>query len=156
VGIDRLEAKSYTEGFERTWMVKNPHLKYFYNDYCNQLKKLVTEGFMFFLDDDDFLDSPTVIEDMIPHLEEDKAIICQYRRKGRPKPPNVQMTDKVIARGWIGLPCLWLHHSHKNLANVQGINDYDDWGYIKEVAGQIPPKFVKQVVVCTDRRSWGK
>lgn len=155
VGIDSDKAKGYTQGFETYWMLRKD-LPFFYNDYCNQLKSLDFQGWYFFLDDDDFLDNPFVIENMIPHLEEDKAIICQYRRRGRPKPPNWQMDERVIARGWIGLPSIWLHSKHKDLAQVQGLVDYDDYNYIQEVSQVLATKFIKEVVVCCDRRSWGK
>lgn len=140
------------------------NLPFFYNTFCNQLKAIVTDGFYFFLDDDDYLDSDTVLEEIAPHLQEDKAVICQFicrgfsqgRRPGMKKPLDELQDAGEIRRGVIGLPCLFLHHSHKNVADLRGELDYDDYNYIKEVTEIVPAKFIKQVVVATDRRSFGR
>lgn len=156
VSVDNPKAAAYAKEFECVHVFKKPGWPYFYNLYCNELKRKVTEGYFFFLDDDDFLDNPFVIEQMIPHLEEDKAVLCQFKRNGRPKPPNIQMKDRIIWKGWVGLPCLWLHHSKKDLAHLTGMVDYGDYLYIKKISELMPVKFVQQIVVATDRRSWGK
>lgn len=140
------------------------NLPFFYNTFCNQLKALVTDGFYFFLDDDDFLYHPEVLQQITPHLEESMATVCQFiclgnskgRRPGQKKQSDELQERGEILKGHVGLPCLFLHHSHKNVADLRGELDYDDYNYIKEVTDKVTPKFLKQVVVATDRRSFGR
>ena len=62
-------------------------------------------------------------------------------------------TGRIIS-GKIGLPCIFLHHSKKNIADVQATED-GDYRFIKEVASKMPVKFVKQIVVNSPKRSYG-
>lgn len=121
---------------------------YSYNCYCNILKQEVEVGYFFFLDDDDFI-IPGALEKIEPYLQEDRALICQMLRNGRPKPTNGK-----IERGYIGLPCMVLHHSHKNLADV-GANEYGDYDWIKSVTDQISYKFVPIPLVNAGKRNHG-
>jgi hypothetical protein len=117
----------------------------------------VNGGWFMCMDDDDFLDSPKALETLSKQLYDPlTAIICQFRRKGRPKPADSLIDRGIIKKGHIGLPCIILHYSAKNKANMKGDVDYDDYNFIKEISEKMPVRFVKQVVVCTDRRSWGK
>jgi len=122
---------------------------YSYNLYCNSLKEEVTEGYFFFLDDDDFIIDGAVAR-ILPHLEENKALICQMLRNNRPKPNFPE-----IVRGRIGLPCMVLHHKHKLLADVVD-EEYGDYQWIKRVTEQIRWKFVPIPLVNAGKRSNGK
>ncbi len=59
VGYDRTEALDYIGEVESVPM-KTEEGRFFYNKFCNSLKSLVTEGWFFFLDDDDFLIHPKI------------------------------------------------------------------------------------------------
>lgn len=159
VGFDRKSALRYipTDKVSEIQVFPNLSKPFFYNIYCNELKQHVRDGWLIWVDDDDYLDSPTVLEDISKHLTNpDEAIICQFRRNQAPKPSNRTMNYKQIARGKIGLPCLILHHSNKNIADIRGDHDYDDYLYIKRISELMPVKFVKQVVVNSPVRGWGK
>jgi hypothetical protein len=122
---------------------------YSYNLLCNLLKDRVRSGYFFFLDDDDYL-IPGAIEKIRPHLEPGKALIVQMLRNGVAKPARAE-----IVKGRIGLPCMILHHSHKNIADVEA-HEYGDYSFIKNVCDKIPWKFVPIPVVNAGRRNHGK
>jgi hypothetical protein len=123
---------------------------YHYNLFCNELKSRVKSGYFFFLDSDDYLNTPDVLERIVPHLRPDRALIVQMLRNGRPKPFN-----NAIRRGYIGMPCMVLHYSHQDLADVTAKAE-GDYEWIKSVTDQIGYKFVPIVLVNAGKRSHGK
>lgn len=122
---------------------------YSYNLYCNILKAKVEYGYFFFLDSDDVV-IPGAIQKIIPYLKEDKALIVQMLRNGRPKPRN-----GLIEKGNIGLPCMILHSKHKHLADVTATED-GDYQWIKAVTDKIGYEFVPIPVVDAGERRRGK
>lgn len=127
-----------------------PRPDYSYNLLCNILKEQVPDGsFFFFLDSDDYL-IPGAIEELLPHLEEDKAIIVKMLRNGRAKP-----SENRIERGRIGLPCLVLHSKHKHIADVAAFA-HGDFMWIRGVSQKLPVKYVDVVLVDVGKRSHGK
>lgn len=127
----------------------------YWNLYCNELKDRAQDGFYLYVDDDDRLASPTVLQELSQFLFPDHGLIVQFLRNGVPKPNSFLMAKKRIERGRIGGSCIVLHHSHKNLANWQPIPG-GDFFYIKEVEKHIPLKFVPMVVVAADQKNNGK
>lgn len=130
----------------------------FYNLYCNDLKSCVLNGWFFILDSDDMLADDDVIEKMIPHLDETKykAVICQMtRRFGLVKPPDTQIENRQIVSGKIGMPCFFIHHSIKHIADFDATSNAD-FKYIQQVKRVTKTKFVKQVVVYSPQRRFGK
>lgn len=122
---------------------------YSYNLFCNIMKSLIKDGYFFFLDSDDVL-IPGAIENIKPYLREDKALIVQMLRNGRPKPRN-----GLIEKGKIGLPCMILHSKHKHLADVTA-NEYGDYEWIKAVTDKIGYEFVPIPLVDAGQRRRGK
>jgi hypothetical protein len=132
----------------------NP-LPYYYDQYCNELKLLVTDGWFFFLDDDDVLTCPAILEELVDQLKIPGAIICQFLRNGVPKPRDNYIRNKIIAEGKIGLPCLVLHHKYKDIGQLDG-QKAGDYRYIKEVTGQVNTKFIALPLVSAGPRGHGK
>lgn len=130
---------------------------FFYNDYCNKLKSHVTEGWFFFLDDDDFLATNTVLEELSKHLDDScEAVICQMRRdNGRVKPSDQHIACSMVISGKIGMPCLVLHSNHKHFADIKAVEN-GDFLWIKEVTDKVPTKFINQVVVHSPCRNFGR
>lgn len=129
----------------------------FYNLFCNDLLQKVSEmedGYFFFLDDDDYIYDIGSVKRMLPHLEEDKAVLCQFLRGHRLKPNNTLMKTKQIVSGMIGLPCIFLHNKHALLSKFNG-NGNADYEFIKDVCSKINSKFVTQAVVMSPTRSHG-
>jgi len=136
----------------------NPDKKFpmFYDLYCNDLKEQVTDGWFFFLDDDDFLVNKFALETISKRLVEDRGLICQFMRNRKPKPNKQLMDLKQIIRGKIGMPCLFLHAKYKNIADLDG-QVAGDYRWIKEVSEKIPVDFVPiPVVVAGNNGMHGK
>jgi glycosyltransferase involved in cell wall biosynthesis len=124
--------------------------KYFYDAYCQTLKSMVTEGYFMFLDDDDILSSPDIIEKVIPFLSENTGLIVQLKRGSAVHPQSLDFTT-----GKIGMPCLFLHHSHKNIADVT-VHGAGDYVWIKRVSELLPLRFERIVVVYSFNRGNGR
>ena len=128
---------------------------YFYNLFCNELMHSVTDGWFFFLDDDDFLMEGALI-DMAKHLSNpQEAVICQFLRGGKKKPSNQMINNKEIICGQIGMPCIFLHSINKNIAKFDDTS-YADYSFIKQVSELVPTKFVAVPVVMSIKRAHGK
>lgn len=122
---------------------------YYWNLHCNRLKELVTVGWFFFLDDDDFLYSNQSLEAVSKLLvNPEGGVIVQMLRKGRPKPPGDFIENKRVVKGKIGAPCLFLHHSQKDIAYWDG-EKAADYRWIKDVEKLLPLNFHNQIVVQT-------
>lgn len=120
--------------------------EYFYDRYINDLKAEVNDGYFLVVDDDDVLAS-----DCLAQLKLSRpAILVQLNHMGNiiPKAGEVQL-------GRVGMPCLILHHSLKNVANVQ-VGDHNDFNWIKAVSEQTTLHFQPVVVVVSDRKGLGK
>lgn len=128
---------------------------YYYNDYCNFLKAKVPNGWFFFLDDDDYLVDEMALERIAQNFEGNSAIICQMSRdNGKVKPSDELMDSREILSGKIGLPCLVLHSHHIDLANIAPVEN-GDYLWIKSIVKEVVPKFVKEVLVHSPKRSFG-
>jgi glycosyltransferase involved in cell wall biosynthesis len=138
----------HTEGLNREIItVQKTGVPYNWNFYCNDLKEQVTEGWFFYLDDDDSLSDPRALKRIAEHLTDaTHGVICQFLRNGRPKPLSKYLVSKEIIQGKIGGSCIFLHHTHKNVANWDG-NKAADFRFIKAISEKIPLKFFKTVVV---------
>lgn len=147
--FERAYSSAVDQGCEVIVHSSEPVDDYSYNTICNELKAQVPGGFFLFLDDDDYI-LPGAIEKVSPHLEEGKALICQMLRNGIPKPGRAE-----ISRGRIGLPCIILHHSFKDIGTVTA-HETGDFDYIYSVTRQVPWKFVPIPVVNAGSRSRGK
>jgi hypothetical protein len=156
VGYDNDVALEYIpRGVDKVPVSANKGYPFFYDLYCNQLKKYVDDGWFVFLDDDDFFHSPDALMNISQHLTEPGAVICQFLRNKRPKPANHFIETGQVIEGKIGLPCLFLHSKYKDIANLDGYAA-GDYRYILSISERVPTRFVPVVVVETDRRSWGK
>lgn len=129
---------------------------FFYNDYCNVLKKHVHEGWFFFLDDDDYLANDTVLEELAKHMNEDyHAIVCQMSRdNGKVKPNDDLIKAGEVVSGRIGLPCLILRSRLNTISDIPATEN-GDFIWIKEATNKVPTKFINQVIVHSPKRSFG-
>jgi hypothetical protein len=157
VGFDNVDTYQYIpRELELILVAADKNLPFFYDQYCNDLKLQVNDGWFFFLDDDDALASNTVLEELAAHLTSPhEAIICQMLRNGVPKPRDNYINNRIISEGKIGLPCLVLHSKHRALSGLDGYKA-GDYRYIKEVTEQVPTKFIALPLVDAGARGHGK
>lgn len=134
---------------------RGPTAGYDYNLFCNDLKERVTDGWFFFLDDDDTV-IPGALNRIAEYLTEpDRPVVCQFMRGMRVKPYYELMQMRVVKRGHIGMPCLFLHVKHKNVASFDN-TEYADFNFIYTVSRKLNCKFVTIPVVKSERRNYGK
>ncbi len=142
---------------ENTILLK-PNYKlgeFFYNDYCNTLKDLVIDGYFFFLDDDDILIDNTALQRIVNNLKAD-GLICQMKRGvNKLKPTHKQIELKLIESGSIGMPCLVLNSKYKNLIDIPATSN-GDFVWIKEISKLTNLNFIKEVLVYSNQRNYGK
>ncbi len=144
VGYD-IEVDYIPNWCKKVFVSANKELPYFYDCYLNDLKELVTEGYYFILDDDDYL-LPNVLNQIVFDAP---AIIHKLDHLGKLIPP-----ENNLSFGLIGMPCFMLHHSLKNLADFSG-GDHGDWHYIKAIEKQVPLVFRDLVLVKSDVKGNG-
>lgn len=120
---------------------------HYWNLYCNDLKSKVTEGWFFFLDNDDYLANGALMKlaEVIKDTDPVTGIICQFDRNGRPKPSDVLIRNQIIEKGRIGGGCIVLHHTTKNLANWDG-EQAADFRFIEKIKSWLPLKFIHLVL----------
>lgn len=153
---DKRALKYIPSGIEAIRLTKDHKKPYFFDNYCNDLKHMVNEGYFFFLDDSDYLSSSNVISDLVGQLKGTGGVICQFKRKDRLKPSNELIHRKEIIMGKIGMPCLVLHHSHKDVAYLDGSVNAADYHWIKAVSEKIELKFIQLALVTAERRDRGR
>jgi len=128
---------------------------FFYNLYCNEFKKYVSDGWFFFLDDDDYLINDTAIERIIPYLTDPtKVVICQMKRGRFTKPDDLHMNRGYVRKGRVGMPCIFVHASLKDSVMF---NDTEgaDYDYIKAMIDKHGAVFAKEVIVMSEKRRYG-
>lgn len=150
VSYDDPRALTYIPTFVETMKVTPGTQHYYYDQYCNQLKKEVEEGYFMFLDDDDFLKDKNVIGDLIPHLKENSANIVRMDRKGKIYPKV-----DIIQSGQIGMPCMVLYHSHKSVADIP-CTGRGDSVWIIAASKKLPVNFINLTIVKSDRKGSGR
>lgn len=156
VSYDDERALSYIpEHIEKIRVYKNDDL-FFYDNYCNTLKSMVNCGWFFFLDDGDVLSYPLVLEEIRREVSKQNGLVVQFSRNGKLKPSDKLIKARKIERGKIGMPCLVLHHSHKNKADFDGSVGASDYIWIKEISKKVKLKFRNIVLVHCGERDGGK
>lgn len=147
ISYDNDEALRYIpKGLEVVRVHKQPDLQFGYDDYCNTLKALVTDGWYCWLDDDDIL-MPNVLSQIVLDAP---IILVQLNRNG-----NIVPQSESLQRGKVGMPCVLVHHSLKDVANVSP-NGQGDYYYIKELQEKVGLKFVPIIMVYSSGRGLGR
>ena len=130
--------------------VESTGVAFHWNFYCNNLKERVTSGWFFYLDDDDTLVDSYCLKQINTHLIYPyQAVICQFLRKGKPKPEIAragELKTEHIIRGKIGGSCIFLHTMNKNIAHWDG-QRAADFRFIRDVSMKLPMLYVPIPVV---------
>lgn len=85
---------------------KNKNTDYFYNEYCNQVLKLINEGYIIFLDDDDMFTNKNCLKYINKYLSEERFLIWDYLRGDKIIGPK----KGIIKSGRIA-SCSFCYHS---------------------------------------------
>ena len=125
-----------------------------YDNYCNDLKALVTDGYFAFLDEGDMI-LPGSLTLLYKHLKNSNGAICQFARVGKLKPKAHLLQNRQILRGKIGMPCLFLHARYASLVDLDGSVGAADYHWIKAVSRKVALKFLPIPVVFAPKRDQG-
>lgn len=87
-----------------------------HNLYCNIGLELVTEGYIIFLDDDDFLENPQSLSKISEVLDPDTLSIWQFQYDNGGKiPRNPTFTNEIFNLGNISSQCFGFHSKWKDV-----------------------------------------
>lgn len=106
-----------------------------YNLYLNELIAQVKGGWIFILDDDDYLSDNSVLEQVARQLKEDNAIYFVKMRwpTGRIIPSPQNFKAHKIVRKDIGMPCFIFHAKHKHKLAFDGYQS-GDYNYVSKLS----------------------
>lgn len=109
-----------------------------YNAYLNSLIAQVKGGWIFILDDDDYLVNNTVIEKLVTRLTDDNMIYFVKMKwpTGRVIPSAENFSRNQIVKRDIGMPCFIFHAKHKHKLAFQPIKQ-GDYHFIIKLASII-------------------
>ena len=107
-------------------------------------------------DSDNYLSLPNSLEKLSKLLTNpDEINVIQFVRKGRPKPSDVQIQNKVIKSGHSDSASITFHGKHNDKGHFLPL-DNGDWHFLQQMTSQLKTNYHKLRVVETDRRSRGK
>ena len=124
VSIDNKNDFWYVQNHECKVIQCTPNLKYrtYWNLYLNDLIRQVQDNFVIILDDDDYLNQPTMIEEVMTNKVK-KSDIIVWRMvwdNGRVIPDYEHFGSIPFERGHIGMPCVCFHSSMINKIQFDG------------------------------------
>lgn len=138
VSYDNDLALNYVpKGLETIRVYKEDGYEFPYDRYCNILKNMVHDGYFFLLDDDNQL-----VNDILKELPLTGPGLIVQCKIGNHIFPN----DLNFKPGLIGMPCMILHHSLKNIADISG-HSRGDSHWIRNTLSKIDLPFVPIVTV---------
>lgn len=147
ISYDRHDALRYIpKGLETVFVTADKTLPFYYDTYINTLKDMVMDGYLWAVDDDEVL-MPNVIS-KFPLTG--NGFILQLQRQNLIAPKDLNF--KI---GAAGMPCMILHHSLKNIANVSGHGKGDSY-WLREVLSKVDLPFVPIIGVYSSGRGLGK
>jgi glycosyltransferase involved in cell wall biosynthesis len=117
VSYDSPVSEAYTTGFDRIKVVRKAIKSYKhkpYNLYLNQLFQAVKEGWIFVLDDDDWIENKEAFRFLLNGTSEDTLVLMRMRwPDGRIIPEDGYFGKKPVVKH-IGMPCILFHSNWKN------------------------------------------
>lgn len=133
VSADDEDTAAYVKEYEGLKMIRvkkqlpTAELRAPWNLYLNDLMKAVKGGWIFFLDDDDMLAGPQVIEKLVRYLREENRIYFVRMKwpTGRVIPSDEHFRNHQIVRKDIGMPCFLFHARYKHKIAFRGVKQGD-------------------------------
>jgi glycosyltransferase involved in cell wall biosynthesis len=144
VSVDDDGTADYVQQYDGITMIRvkkhlpTPELRAPWNLYLNDLMKAVKGGWIFFLDDDDMLADPKVLEKVVPYLKEESRIYFVRMKwpTGRVIPSDEHFRGHQVVRKDIGMPCFLFHARYKYKIVFRGVKQ-GDIDFISRLTGII-------------------
>jgi GT2 family glycosyltransferase len=105
-----------------------------WNAYLNKLIDQVKGGWIYFLDDDDYLENAHVLDELVTYLTDDNVIYFVRMKwsTGRVIPSDQNFNAKQAVRKDIGMPCFIFHAKHKHKLSFRPVKQ-GDFDYISRL-----------------------
>jgi len=136
--VIRVEEKEHRSEY------KNRHEPY--NSYINNLLEAVEDGYIMFLDDDDYFTSPTSLEKVVPHLEEDKLLTWLVMCQGNLIPDEGALKAPVLIPTMITASSFMFHSKHKWAAKWDSVKGAD-YRCVQRLSWLLNYKWLHEVIV---------
>lgn len=124
-----------------------------YNLYCNRLLDAIPEGdgWYYFLDDDDILSAPDVIEKFVENAKEDHINIARVSRYGYLWPKNWGTDNRFHTESF------FIHTKNKHLARWWG-NRGGDHNYSYQICQHLPCNWIDGLIAAQaqEGKGWGR
>lgn len=164
VSYDNVKDLSYLNGYNNITKVKVDSRKLIsnykggvvegrrylpHNLYLNELLKLVKDGWVLFLDDDDMLYNENVINDMVSNLNDTDTIYYHKMRylNGKTLPDDGSYKDKIPKYRKIGSPCFVFHSKWVNYSEWDSYSG-GDYRFLEKLIKSIPKsKWVDDIYI---------
>lgn len=134
------------KGLEVIKVEKHPEFQYGYDLYCNTLKSMVEDGYFVIIDDDNIL-KPNILKEL---PLSGPGLIVQVQIGN-----HIAPVDLNFKPGMAGMPCMILHHSLKDLADISPHGKGDSY-WIKSVLSKVALPFIPMVVVFGETKGLGR
>jgi len=109
--------------------------KYRFNLYCNQLLEMVNDGYILFLDDDDVLIGPRMLEVLEHQIGSNQLVVWRFLRPDKLIYPS--SLDKKLVLGEVDTASVCFHHSLKKMSSW-GDKQYGDYRFYKTLFNTCP------------------
>ena len=109
--------------------------KYRFNLYCNTLLDKVNNGYIMFLDDDDVLIGPRMLEVLNQKIGSNKIVVWRFLRPDKLIYP--MSLDTEIVLGEVDTASVCFHHSLKKMSSW-GDKQYGDYRFYKTLFNTCP------------------
>ncbi len=123
--------------------IYSPH-----NLYFNRMLRKVSDGWIMFLDDDDFFTDERSVEKIVNKIKnDDTLIIWQMNFPKRGPVPDNEHIENYPKLGHIGSPCFLFHSKYKDIA-LWDAWKCADYRYVSKLYETIPNKvYIKETLV---------
>jgi hypothetical protein len=113
-----------------------------YNLYCNTMLSKVRDGWIMYLDDDDFFKDKSSLKKIVDKIQnDDTLIIWQMNLPGRGPVPDDEHIENFPKLGHIGSPCFLFHSKYKHLAKWDAWQ-CADYRVVSKLYKSIPNKVI--------------
>ena len=117
-----------------------------YNCYINNLLDEVDDGYIMFLDDDDYFTSPDSLTKVVPHLEEDKLLTWLVNCEGKIMPDQKGLMAPVLIPTMITACSFMFHSKHKWAATWDSVVG-TDYRCAQRLSWLLGYKWLHEVIV---------
>jgi hypothetical protein len=130
----------------------------YHNLYFNPVLKIVEDGWVIFLDDDDFFKNEFTVEEIVSHIKDDDTMYIWKMIVGSTIviPRNDAYQNKRLSLGNIGGSCFTVHSKWARTCEWDGFK-CGDFRYIQSLDKIVPNKvWIDEIFIVVPQSGYGK